>query len=230
MEVSGHLYGGAPQIRKYQIAETFADAGVFGTIDATTEAGVNLGTTSNAVDMVGVTLDAGTYSVVQGVGANSAETLVTFSVRPDVIIRARMSGSTSSGTSLAVQTETTGETAGLVIITGASWTSPTFLDGVVWGLSGNNVGQSRKITTVDGTGCIVDVPFDNDILSGDTYLRTPIAPNESIVVEFTTDITEVAASEAISANAEFAVLDLDLNGVADSYAYLIPLDHMLNPN
>ena len=70
MEVSGHLSGGAPLLMKYQIAETLAEAGVIGTMDVSAEAGVNLVTTSNAVDMVGLTLDTGTYSVAQGVANN----------------------------------------------------------------------------------------------------------------------------------------------------------------
>ena len=229
MEVSGHLSGGAPLLMKYQIAETFANAGVIGTIDVSAEAGVNLATTAGIVDMIGVSLDAGTYNTVQGTGASTAETLVTFSIRPDVIIRSRMSGGATSGTSLTAVTETTGETAGLVITTGASWTSPSFADGTVWGLTGNNVGQSRKTPAVDGTSTTLDVPFDNNILLNDTYLRTPIHPHESILVELTSDLTEIDATVAISGDAELVCIDLDLNGVADSYAYFVPGDHILNP-
>ncbi len=230
MEVSGYLRGGTPVLQKYQIAETFTNAGVIGTIDVSGEAGVNLVTTANAVDMVGVSHDAGTYSTTQGTGTSSAESVVTFDIRPDAIIRARMSGGATSGTSLSAQTETTGETDGLVVTTGATWSSPTFLDGTVWGLTGNNVGQDRKITAVDGTTGTVDVPFDNNILINDTYLRAPFHPHSSVTVELVTDFTEVDASAAISGDAELACVYLLLNGVGDSYAFFTSKDHFFGPS
>ncbi len=228
MEVSGHLSGGTAILKKYQIAETFTNDGVIGTIDVSGEAGVNLVTTANAVDMVGVTLDSGDYSTAQGTGTSSAESLVTFSVRPDAIIKARLSGggAGASGTSLTTQTEVTGETAGLVVDTNASWSNPTFLDGQVWGLTGNNVGQNRKITAIDSTTGTVDVPFDNNILVNDTYLRVVISPHASVTVELTTDFTEIDAEAALSGDTELVCIDVLLNGAGDSYGLFISKDHL----
>ena len=230
MEVSGHLHGGAPVLKKYQITATFANAGIIGTISASAAAGVTLATTQNASDMVGVSLDTGTYTVTQGTGTNSAEALVTFSIRPDVIIRSRRSGDQTTGTALAAQVNTSVSSGGVTVTTGAEWSSsPTYLDGTVWGLTGNNVGQFRKITTVTSTVGTVLVPFDYSIAANDTFLCIPINPNSSVVVQLTSDFLEVDMSDDIATDAELACIGLDLNGTTDSYAYFVPRDHYLNP-
>lgn len=229
MEVSGLLSGGTPVLKKYQVAETFANAGVHATIGVSAEAGVNLGTLNNAADQVGITLDAAAYSTTQGSGSSSAESLITMIINPDAIIRSRMSGTTAAGGSLPVQTNTTLDANGLIIVTGAEWSSPTVLNGAAWGLSGNNVGQQRKITTVDGTSGDVDVPWDQDVAVNDTYLRAPIWPMDSIVVQLVTELTEIDTTAAISGGVEWACIDLELNGASDSYATFIAVDHILNP-
>ncbi len=227
--VSGLLGGGTPVIKKYQVGETFATAGVPAIIDASTEAGVNLATTTGSNDQVGITLDTATYSTAQGTGTSSAEALVSVIINPDAIIRSRMSGTTAAGGDLSAQTNTTASSGGTVITTGAAWNSPTFADGQVWGLSGNNVGRNRKITTVGGTSGTVVVPFDYAIAVNDTYLRAPISPMASIVVQLCTELTEVDMSAAISGDVEWVCIDVELNGVGDSYAHFISGDHILNP-
>ncbi len=229
MEVIGLLSGGAPVLKKYQVTETFGTAGVHANIGVTAEAGINLGTTTSAADMVGVTLDTATYTTTQGTGTSSAERLVTVVINPDAIIRMRLAGSATAGAALSAQTVTTASSGGTAVTTAAEWSSPTYLNGVVWGLTGTNVGQSRKITTVSSTAGTVLVPFDYGTVVGDTFLRAPIYPMDSIVVQLVTALTEVDASAAISGTASFVCIDLELNGTADSYAHFVPGDHILNP-
>ena len=227
--VSGLLFGGSPVYKKYQVAETFANAGVHATIGVSTEAGVNLGTTVAANDQVGITLDTATYSTTQGSGTSSAEALVSVIINPDAIIKSRMSGTTAAGGSLGVQTNTTESTGGTVVTTGAEWSSPEFKDGTVWALAGSNVGQDRKVTGSSSTAGTVLVPFDLTIAVNDTFLRAPIYPMDSIVVQLCTELTEVDMSAAIAGDVEWVCIDTALNGVADSFAYFISADHILNP-
>ncbi len=226
MEVSGHLSGGTAMLKKYQVGETFANAGVIATIDVSAEAGINLATTSNAIDMVGVTLDTATLSSTQGTGASSAEELVTISCRPDAIVRSRMSGGATSGTSLASVSVTVADSGGTTVETGATWSNPTFLNGTVWGLAGSNVGQSRKLTTVSSTVGTMLVPLDYGTVVNDTFLRVVIHPHASVLVQLTSDFTEVDAEAALASDAELACIDLELNGVGDSYAKFISKDHL----
>ena len=229
MKVSGLLSGGAPVIKRYQVTETFGYAGEYAMIGATSEAGVNEGTTTASNDAVGVTLDTATYSTTQGTGASSAEALVSVVINPDQIVRARMSGGATDGTALSAVTVTTASSGGTAVTTAAEWSSPTYVDGTVWGLTGANVGQHRKITSVSSTAGTVLVPFDYATVVGDTFLRIPIHPMDSIVVQVCTNITEVDMSAAISGDSELVCIDLDLNGTLDSYAYFVFGDHILNP-
>lgn len=228
MEVSGLLSGGAPVLKKYQVSETFARANVPALLMATTEAGLNPATTTSLTDAVGITLDTATYTTTQGTGASSAERLVTVVINPDAIVRARFSGGATDGTALSAQTTTSASAGGTAVTTGAEWSSPTYVDGTVWGLSGANVGQSRKITTVSSTAGTVLVPFDYAIAVGDTFLRIPTHPLASIVAQLTTNLTEVDASAAISGDASFIMISGEYNGTTDSYGHFIFGDHLLN--
>lgn len=125
MIVSGLLSGGAPVIKSYQVNATFANAGVPALVSAAGEAGIDLPTTTGAVDMVGVTLDTATYSTTQG----DAEALVRVIINPDAILKMRMSGGATTGTSLTLQEVTTASAGGTVITTGAEWSSPTYDEG-----------------------------------------------------------------------------------------------------
>ena len=72
-------------------------------------------------------------------------------------------------------------------------------------------------------------PLHAATVVGDTFLRIPIHPMDSIVVQVCTNITEVDMSAAISGDSELVCIDLDLNGTLDSYAYFVFGDHILNP-
>lgn len=233
MEVSGLLSGGAPVIKKYQINATVANAGVPLLIGGSNEAGLDLPTTTVAVDVVGLNLDTAVYTVTQGSGSDSAERLVSVIINPDAILRARMSGGAAEGTALAQHTVTVENSGGTAIETGTEWSSPTFDEGVVWGYSGNNVSQSRKITSVSSTVGTVLIPFDYSILVGDVYLRAPYWAMQGATVQLTTNFLEADASIAVATGAGFKVFDMDLEdlsgeGTLKSYIEMLPTDHWLS--
>ena len=227
MEVSGLLHGGAAVIKTYQVSETFATDGVPALIEASTEAGLNPATTTSLADAVGITIGTAVYTTTQGTGASSAQRRLSVIINPDAIVKARFAGSATAGAALTAVTVTTASSDGTVVTTGAEWSSPTYLNGTVWGLIGSNVGQSRKLTTVSTTAGTVLVPFDYDTVVGDTFLRTPTHPLASIVAQLVTLTNEIDASAAVT-GASFICIDEDLNGTTDSFGYFIFGDHLLN--
>ena len=232
MDVIGLLCGGAPVLKKYQVAAT-AIAGVPLLTPAGNGAGLAACTTTSAADMVGVTLDAVTYTTTQGTGASSAERLVTVVINPDAIIRMKMSGGATADTALGLNTVTTASSGGTAVTTAAEWSNPTFDEGVTWGYDGANVGQFRKITSVSSTAGTVTVPFDYGTVVGDNFLRAPYWPMQTLTVQLGTIFTQADASIAVGTGAEFRVIDLDLRDLADSgrtnsFVIAIAGDHLLN--
>ena len=207
MIVSGLLSGGAPVIKSYQVAQTFGTAGVPALLSANGEAGVDLATTTGAVDMVGVTLDTATYSTTQGTGANSAEASVRIIINPDAIIKIRMNQGATEGTALTLYTETLASATGTVI-TGGDVNTTDMDQGTIWCYSGANVGQARRITSTSTVAATVLVPFDNDTVVGDNFIVVPYAPMASATVQLSTLLTEADASIVIGTGAEFQCIEL----------------------
>lgn len=235
MEVIGLLSGGAPVIKKYQVNATFGNAGVPALIGASNEAGLDLPTTTAAADVVGITLDTATYTTTQGTGSSSAERLVSVIINPDAIIRARMSGGSTEGTALTQYTVTTADSDGVQVITGDDWSSPETDEGVVWGYSGSNVGQIRKVTSTATTYGQVTVPFDYNPAVGDVYLKAPYWPMQCVTVQLTDAFYEADASIAVGTGANFAPIDLECNdisndGTTKSYVHMLARDHFLGRN
>ena len=233
MEVNGLLSGGAPVVKKYQINATVSNVGVPLLIGGANEAGLDLPTTTAAADVVGLNLDTATYSTTQGTGSSSAESLVSVVINPDAIYRARMSGGATEGTALTLYDVTTANAAGTTITTGDDHTSPEFDEGVVWGYDGANVSQSRKITSTTSTAMVVTVPFDNDTIVGDNFLRAPYWAMQGVTVQLTTNFYEADASIVVATGAPFLPIDMELNDISSegrntSYVHMIAGDHFLN--
>ena len=117
-----------------------------------------------------------TYSTTQGSGGVIGEVIDD----PFQLIRGRVSGTTSAGgdwvnASTAngnIMTEESGESAGKVLTDAGVGTSE-FAGGYLVGLTGNNAGAVRVIDShSDNTSLTMDDPFDGNIASGDTFLRT----------------------------------------------------------
>jgi hypothetical protein len=224
---SGHLGGGAGVHRDYKIGASFASVGVIA-IDGT--AGVIPCTTTDFGDTPGLALHTATYSTTQG----DAEGLVKVSVRPDLIIKALMSGGATEGTALTLLANTVADTAGLTI-TDADVGAADMDSGTVWCTKGANVGQSRLITTHTGsTSFAVTVPFLNDIAVGDEFLFCPwgmqgsgSAGSDGVGnVQATTNFTQADASIASGTGGVATVVDLELNGRTDSAVLFVLADHI----
>lgn len=226
MDFAYSLNGNAPHVKRYVVGESVANAGVPLTIDAAGETGLHNATTTSIASMVGVSIDTATYSTTQS-GNSDIEAEVSVIINPDAIWLAKMSGAATENTSLAVCTVDTAASNGLTVETGTNMASPTFDEGVVWGLSGVNAGRKRKITSVSGNHATVIVPFAA-ISVGDTFARAPYWFMSTTTVQLTTNLYQADASIAVGTGAAFKVVDMRLNGVTDSFALLHSSDHVLN--
>jgi hypothetical protein len=117
-----------------------------------------------------------TYSTTQGSGGVLGE--VTYD--PHQVVIGHVSGTTAAGaawvnastTNGNIMTEESGETAGKVLTDAGVGTSE-FAGGYAVGLTGNNRGAVRVIDShSDDTSLTMNDPFDGNIASGDTFLRT----------------------------------------------------------
>jgi hypothetical protein len=243
------LYGSVPVIKKYQYGVTLTQAGIPFTIPATNTAGVVIGTTTTATDLVGCSIDKGTvfnsvtqvsygnqstYTTTQGTGLSSAERGVSLIINPFAVWAAKMSGGAAEDTALASQTVTTADSTGAAITTGASWTSAIEYDeGFTWGLSGANAGRGRKITSTSSTAGTVTIPFDFGIAVGDVFLRCPWMPMQCATVQLTTNLYQANAIISVATGAPFRPIELILRdstdaGATNSFVVFVSNSHALN--
>jgi hypothetical protein len=234
MELAYTLSGGAPVLKRYQIGVTSNTVGVPYTVPAAGTAGVVIGTTTGATDMVGVNVDtSGTYVTAQQTDASSPERTCAFIINPDAVWRMLMSGGATENTALALQTVTTASTDGLAVTTAAEWSNPTFDEGYTWGYDGANAKQARKVTSVSSTAGTVTVAFRYDTAVGDNFLRAPYSPMQTVTVQLTTALTQADASIAVGTGAPFRVIELILNDLAgegktNSFVLAMSNSHALN--
>ena len=226
MQESGHLCGGAGLHKKFKIGASIVSAGI-PVIDGT--AGVIPCTTTDAADTPGLGLDTATYSTTQAtVLAAGDEAFVTVSIRPDLIIKALMSGGATEGTALTTLSNTSAS-AGGTTITDADVGTATPVTGTVWCVTGNNRGQSRIITTFNSAqDIVVTVPFTRTIAVGDTFHQCPWAKEPGAGagnVQTTTLFTQADATIVAGTGLVAAVVDLELKGSTDSYVLFITPDH-----
>ena len=226
MELAYLLGGGAPLAMKFQVNSTFANAGVVARAPGAGNGGVVIATTTSAADAVGVSQDTATYQAGQNASGADQAALLTVVVSPNAIWQALMSGGATEGTVLATHTVTTASTDGLDVTTATAWDSPTFDEGIAWGLTGANAGISRKITSVSATAGTFVVGFPRDIAVGDTFLRAPYFPNQTVTVQFTTNLYQADASIAVGTGASCRVLEVLANGVRDSKVLFMLNDHI----
>ncbi len=229
MELASLLGGGTPVLKRYQVDQTFSVAGIPALESASGEAGVDLGTTTGCADLLGFSLDTATKYTSQQTG--TAAQLLTVIVNPDAVWRGRMSGSATEGTALRLYTVSTESTDGLSVVTDNDPNSPDLADGIVWGYSGGNVGQQRKITTTGSNDATVEIPFDNTLAVGDTFLMYNRYIADIAGVVLTAALWELSSAVAENASgAEFRLFDAELGdinheGRDKSYALLVSSDH-----
>lgn len=226
MEFAYLLGGGAPLAMKFQVNSTFANPGVVARAPGAGNGGVVIGTTTSAADAVGVCLDTATYQAGQNASGADQAALLTVVVNPNAIWKALMSGGATEGTALDLQTVTTASTDGLDVTTAAEWSSPTYDEGIAWGLTGANKDIARKITSVSATAGTFVVGFPRDIAVGDTFLRAPYYPLQTATVQFTTNLYQADASIAVGTGASCRVLEVKTNGRSNSEVFFMLNDHI----
>lgn len=237
MYAAYHLCGGAEVIKRYKLAASIANVGVPGIMTATT-GNISPGSTSSYADAIGISTDTGTYSATQAtLLAAGADATCTFTVRPDLVVGAIMSGAATEGTALTIMTNTSASAGGTVLT--ATIQSNDLDGGTLWCIGGNNVGQSRTITThTSTTSLTVTVPFLRAIAVNDTFLVSPwnntgtaSAGNDGITsVQSTTLITQADASSASGAGGKATVVEQILKGTTDSHVLFLLADHIFNVN
>src|SRR5258708_372695 len=172
------LSGAAPVVKKFQFGVTLTalsagGGGIPFTIPAANTAGVVIGTTTGATDLVGLSLDAGTdsrtgltnntYVTAQQTDGTSAQRVVSLIINPDACWSWKMCQGSTENTALTLRTVTTANTAGTAVTTAESWTSTEYDEGYTWCYAGANASQARKITSTSSTAGTVTVPFDYTI-------------------------------------------------------------------
>lgn len=228
MEFAYDLGGGSTTVlKKYHVAATNAVVGRPYLKTADGGVGVVLGTVSGAVDFIGVNIDApGTYAAGQNSDGSENAKTVTLIINPLAVYKARLSGGATDGTALTAHTVTTASTDGLTATHSAfDVSSPDLDEGTIWGYSGANAGIARKITGTSTTATTVILAFPRDDAVGDQYLHCNVHPTRSILVQLTTNCTEVDATAALSSDAtavttELLLNDIAGNGTTTSYAFI----------
>lgn len=231
MEAIGLLHGGAPIIKKFQVSASVSRIGIPLLAVADAEAGLDLGATTAINDMVGVNLDLATYATAQG--SSSPEALISVIINPDVILKIMMSGGAASATAEVTRDVTTASTDGLAVTTGDAWNSPDTDEGHIWGVSGANTGQKRKITSTSATAATVTVAFANDTAIGDLFSWAPVTPMSLKTVTLTTELDEFRQDVAVATNtAELTCIEINPNDWLTRggrpFALFVPADHILN--
>jgi len=235
MKFGWDLTGGMPVSRRYKLNESMATAGVPVVVGTAGDAGLKLCAVTSGVDFVGVTLDTGTYSSTQG----DAEGRVTVIINPFAVWKIHGNSGLTTGTQLPVTTNSSAETAGTVvtITTGdAAPNSPSMDEGIAVCVSGANLSQTRKITSVAATTATVTVPFLNDIALNDQFLILPWTPVDlaSNNIALTTLLNEADGTIAVGTGVAMRIVDLEVDfgsvsaARTNTHVYAILDDHIFN--
>ena len=243
---AGHLSGGAAIYMRYPVRASIATAGI-GIKALTDGVGVDAVTTTAAEDVVGLGLDVSTYTTTQAtIAADIADgmrsytglemgRMVTVSVRPDLLIRSLISGSSTEGTALQSLVNTSAS-AGGTVVTDADVSDNDMVGGIVWCVGGNNVGHARQIASDTTTAITVTVPFPRAIAVGDKFLQIPYSGfgtggadiDGASFLQFTTLLNQADASIAAGTGAEVQVFRLELEGASDSRVLYTFRQHQWN--
>jgi hypothetical protein len=185
-------------------------------------------------DVWGLAEEAGTKSTTKGSAGVEAEIVYS----PLAIYDAVISGGTGDdeNTALTINEQDTADSNAL-ILDDAGLASDSMVGGLIYGLTGANVGQRRIITSytsADSCGWAGN-PFDVTIASGDDFLIFG-ASRALTGIALTTNFTQVPQHFPNSAadRAEAAVIDVlidDYDQAAPTARVLFVVrDHILNPS
>jgi len=210
--VSRGFGGGAPLIGDFKIGATVVAKQAVIWLSTATGTVTDPAAVTDLTDAMGVVLAAAegqslTYSTTQG----GTEGVATVIYDPNSIFEARVVPSATASTAYAAQdgyfmVEESGDTNGLTVTdTEITGSADDMNDGMLFGISGANVGQSRVMTDHTSTTAVVTVPFLNDIAVGDTYLGSQYAPGVQ-AVQMTTDFTQANGTIAGGTGGEARVV------------------------
>lgn len=230
MEFMGTFSGSSPVIKKYKASAAQA----VGTIVLQSAGGdpgqMTTCSTTGFANSLGLCIDNGLYegaSIAYSTTQGQPEAVWGVIVNPDMILRALMvTGAT--GTSITSDTIATATANGTTTVGGTSVASPSMDEGLVWYLSGANVGKSRKIVSVSSVTATVTVPFAANAV-GDTFCYCGLNVG-MIGVTTTTDLKNIRTDIASATGGAATVLDVELAGVGDSYVHLVLADNVFNMN
>ena len=227
-------YGGAAHLQKLKLGAAQVDPGIIMIGGAGTSVGVIPTTTTLAttVPAYGLGIDEGVYSTTQG----DAEGLVTVDTNPNLVIKALMSGAATEGTTLT-RLINTSASAGGTVVTDTDVSANDMDGGLVVCIAGNNVGLSRSITSMTASVSVtVTVPFPRAIAVSDEFFMLPYnfagtgaaGADGPGWVQTTTLFTQADASIASGAGVAASIVDLELNGLTDSYVLFVLRSHTHN--
>jgi hypothetical protein len=189
-------------------------------------------TKTAGADQIGVALEAGTYSTTQG-----SEGTVEAVVNAYGVYAAQISGGSDDDedTALSITENNTADGDGTTIVD-SDLPSDSMVGGLVYALTGNNVGQTRLIATFTSATClIVTVPFNTTIASGDKFLVFGFAPYVTTNLALTTGFTQVPQWQTgcIGSGIDLMVVDVIIDdwdaSAPTAKVYFTLRDHVENP-
>ena len=237
MEFKYCIGGSAPHMKKFIVdaaAAVVAGVPVQSNADAADGDGVINVTTTAAVGVVGLTVDAADAStnaqVAAGAGDQSDGNNASFAsviINPDAVYSAKLNNGGTEDTALAVISAAQAASSAGTTITGGTD------EFTVWAYSGANVGHERRFTGA----ALVAVAFPKAIAALDEFVET-----STVVAEMTqwptlsTAFTQIDATAAVAAsNDNFIVVEHLLRDKADdglnnSFALIMAASHAFNQN
>ena len=232
MEAMGTIGGGAIVVKKYQAGTTISVAGIpiIGSTVSTTDLGsVEPMATDAALTAGNVGIGLDTTGTVAATGiTDTNDILVSVAVNPDLIVKAKMSGSGTADTDLTTYATSAADA------TGATATGITTLDdSIFWGYDGGNKGEYRCADDASGSAAI---NFPNAIGSGDQFLYATGFPCKTLATAspflvLTSNLAQVDATTADADNDNFHIFDVilgteDDNGESNSFYLLVQNYHV----
>jgi hypothetical protein len=150
-------------------------------------------------------------------------------VRPDLIVRALMSGGAAAGTALTLLSNTAAS-AGGTVVSDTDVSANDMTGGTLVCISGANVGESRMITAQTvSVSVTVTVPFPRAIAVGDEFFMIPYAlmgdgtatTDGNSNLQTTTLFDQADASIASGTGGQVSLVELELNGRSNSYVLFV---------
>lgn len=235
MEVAYTIGGGGYLVKKFRTDDgaTLTSAGVPVVSDEDTAASQGVketGSTTTALNMIGLSVDATAASTAAQVASDGGElsngdnaTFVSVCVNPDAVYRCKLNEGSTEDTALVISVQTAASADGLSVAS-----SPAVADNAtVWGYNGANNGVTRQTSAAD----TVVLAFRNDIAASDEWLFAELIPGyEQLTPTLTTLLTQLDANTAGGDGTNFNVLEFELRDISNdgrnnSFALLVAYDH-----